>query len=717
MAAVLATGHDPASTTPPASRRSSTSPRCSSRWAPGSSGAGTSTIEVEGVDALHPTEHARRARPDRRRHAGRSPRPRPAATSRSSAAGAEHLASSLDKLADAGATVTSTPDGFRVVGPAGRAAVGRRRDAALPRVPDRPAAVRAGLQRGRRRQRHDHREPVRGAVPHVQELARLGADARIDGHHVMVHGVDAAVRRAGRGQRHPRRRRAGARRAGRRRGHHGAAARTTSTAATPGSASSCRGSGADVTREPDDDPVRLSRCTGSSRVVTDRRVAASLVGRRRGTTRSPGTFSRDVHLRRRHAGPCARGVAREEPTAGADRSTRWHCSDSDRTGRVVETVPRPGGRDRRTASTCTLGGRSALAAARRDRPRRRRPVRSTSADVEIGDATGLGVLRRVPTTAPAARVVASCSSSISPALPGCCAPLACTACFAPGPWRPTGAGHCGASHRLRTCPGGLPAGTVHRLMPDDVAFLARRGAPQERDRPWVMRTYAGHSSAAASNALYRTQPGQGPDRPVGRLRPADPDRLRPRPPARPRRGRQGRRAGPPHRRHAGAVRRHPARRDEHLDDDQRHRDVAARALPGRRRGARAPTSRSSGRHDAERHHQGVPLPRDLRLPARPVAAADHRHGRLHGHARCRSGTRSTSAATTCRRRARRRCRRSPTRCRTAIAVLDAVRDSGQVPPERLRRGGRAGSRSSSTPACGSSRRCARCAPSRSSGTS
>ena len=26
---------------------------------------------------------------------------------------------------------------------------------------------------------------------------------------------------------------------------------------------------------------------------------------------------------------------------------------------------------------------------------------------------------------------------------------------------------------------------------------------RERDRPWVMRTYAGHSSAAASNALYR----------------------------------------------------------------------------------------------------------------------------------------------------------------------------------------------------------------------
>ncbi|MFV0462559.1 MAG: protein meaA [Nostocoides sp.] len=31
----------------------------------------------------------------------------------------------------------------------------------------------------------------------------------------------------------------------------------------------------------------------------------------------------------------------------------------------------------------------------------------------------------------------------------------------------------------------------------------------ERDRPWVMRTYAGHSSAAASNALYRTNLAKG----------------------------------------------------------------------------------------------------------------------------------------------------------------------------------------------------------------
>src|SRR5688572_24059600 len=31
----------------------------------------------------------------------------------------------------------------------------------------------------------------------------------------------------------------------------------------------------------------------------------------------------------------------------------------------------------------------------------------------------------------------------------------------------------------------------------------------ERDRPWVMRTYAGHSSAKASNALYRRNLSKG----------------------------------------------------------------------------------------------------------------------------------------------------------------------------------------------------------------
>ena len=67
------------------------------------------------------------------------------------------------------------------------------------------------------------------------------------------------------------------------------------------------------------------------------------------------------------------------------------------------------------------------------------------------------------------------------------------------------------------------------------ASVTEAAAPArpERDRPWVMRTYAGHSSAAASNALYRrnlakgqtglsvafdlpTQTGYDPDHPLAR---------------------------------------------------------------------------------------------------------------------------------------------------------------------------------------------------------
>ncbi len=85
-------------------------------------------------------------------------------------------------------------------------------------------------------------------------------------------------------------------------------------------------------------------------------------------------------------------------------------------------------------------------------------------------------------------------------------------------------------------------------------------ARPERDRPWVIRTYAGHSSAAASNALYRrnlekgqtglsvafdlpTQTGYDPDHPLAR-------------------GEVGKVGvpGQPRRRHAGPLRADPARR-------------------------------------------------------------------------------------------------------------------------------------------------------------
>ena len=124
------------------------------------------------------------------------------------------------------------------------------------------------------------------------------------------------------------------------------------------------------------------------------------------------------------------------------------------------------------------------------------------------------------------------------------------------------------------------------------------------------------------------QSGARADRPVGRLRSADPDRLRLRSSAGQGRGRQGRRADQPSRRHAHPVRRHPARPHEHLDDHQRAGGVAAVALYRDRRGAGRRARQAAG-HDAERHHQGISLARDLHLPARAVAAADRRHDRLH----------------------------------------------------------------------------------------
>src|SRR5678815_3064679 len=35
------------------------------------------------------------------------------------------------------------------------------------------------------------------------------------------------------------------------------------------------------------------------------------------------------------------------------------------------------------------------------------------------------------------------------------------------------------------------------------------GAGRERDKPWIFRTYAGHSTAQASNELYRNNLGKG----------------------------------------------------------------------------------------------------------------------------------------------------------------------------------------------------------------
>ncbi len=150
-----------------------------------------------------------------------------------------------------------------------------------------------------------------------------------------------------------------------------------------------------------------------------------------------------------------------------------------------------------------------------------------------------------------------------------------------------------------------------------------------RDQPWVMRTYSGHSTAKASNELYRTNLAKGQtglsiafDLPtqIG----YDPDA----PEAAGEVGKVGCARRPP-RAHGPAARRHPGRVDEHVDDHQRHRGLAPRAVRGQRRGPGRRSGRPVG-DDPERHREGVPVAGHVHLPAGAEPAADRGHDRLHG---------------------------------------------------------------------------------------
>ena len=118
MASVLATGHTRIEN---AAREPEIADIAKVRVSMGAhvSGAGTSTIEIDGVDALHATEY--HVVPDRIAAGSWA---FAAATTRGDVevvgGRAEHLEISLDLLTGAGSTVTVTPDGFRVVGPQGR---------------------------------------------------------------------------------------------------------------------------------------------------------------------------------------------------------------------------------------------------------------------------------------------------------------------------------------------------------------------------------------------------------------------------------------------------------------------------------------------------------------------------------------------------------------------------------------------------------------------
>ena len=149
-------------------------------------GIGTSTLEIAGVDALHPQPHP--VVPDRM-VAGTYAFAAAMTQGDIAVHGArpEHLEIALDKLLQAGAAVTQLEDGFRVrcdVRPKAVDVVtlpypGFPTDLqpmaiALNSVADGVAFVTENVFEGR--------------FMFVDELMRLGADVRTDGHHVIVRG-------------------------------------------------------------------------------------------------------------------------------------------------------------------------------------------------------------------------------------------------------------------------------------------------------------------------------------------------------------------------------------------------------------------------------------------------------------------------------------------------------------------------------------------------
>jgi UDP-N-acetylglucosamine 1-carboxyvinyltransferase len=151
-------------------------------------GAGTSVIEVEGVSALTAVSHD--VVPDRIA-AGTWAFAAATTGGDVEVVGAipAHLGTALDLLASHGSDITATDRGFRVTASARRTAF----DVATLPYPGFPTDLQPFAL-------------VYNAVAHgsamvtenvfearfrtVQELARLGAQARVDGHHVMLHGVE-----------------------------------------------------------------------------------------------------------------------------------------------------------------------------------------------------------------------------------------------------------------------------------------------------------------------------------------------------------------------------------------------------------------------------------------------------------------------------------------------------------------------------------------------
>ena len=172
-------------------------------------GAGTTTIEVEGADGL-PGAGTSRPGPDRGRDASPPPRSRPAATSCST----EPAPSTSTWCWRSWRTPAPIIDRARTgsAWPGRRGARRRLRDAALSGFPHRPPADDGHA--GRRRGTSIATENVfESRFMFVDELARMGADIRTEGHHAVIRGVERLSAAPGPGAGHPGRRGHGDRRA------------------------------------------------------------------------------------------------------------------------------------------------------------------------------------------------------------------------------------------------------------------------------------------------------------------------------------------------------------------------------------------------------------------------------------------------------------------------------------------------------------------------
>ncbi|MDU0314671.1 UDP-N-acetylglucosamine 1-carboxyvinyltransferase [Phycicoccus sp. M110.8] len=152
-------------------------------------GAGTSVVEIEGVEALRPTEHAVVAD---RIAAGTWAFAAVATRGTVEVVGGvpEHLTAALELVRASGATVEPTARGFRVDTGGRRATAFDVATLPYPGFPTdlQPFALAANAVADGSAMITENLFEARFRT--VQELNRLGAETRIDGHHVMVHGVE-----------------------------------------------------------------------------------------------------------------------------------------------------------------------------------------------------------------------------------------------------------------------------------------------------------------------------------------------------------------------------------------------------------------------------------------------------------------------------------------------------------------------------------------------